>query len=218
MGLTASTDYPPFSLTEPRFDQSTFEGRVRHFREVTDWKTLLTTEAELNQSLELLDMFKNGVLHVCVAAAILMLLCTGKLPPNVSTAELWHARKIKEAIIHPDFNKPIPIYARMYVCVCTCARGRGCGCGVACSLTRPRSAFTPANIPICGLLLWPTNHPGIIIGGQIINQVCAACVRAMCVPLTVYHPQTYNVVVNYGNRSASGEMSNALLAGGVSSM
>ena len=90
----------------------------------------------------------------------------------MTDAELWEARKIKESIIHPDFNVPIPWYARM-------------------------SAFTPANIPICGLLLWPTNNPVVIVGGQLINQ-------------------TYNVICNYGNRSASGDMSTSLLVGGLS--
>ena len=59
------------------------------------------------------------------------------------------------------------------------------------------SAFAPANIPICALLLWPTNNTAFIITAQIINQ-------------------TYNVICNYSNRSASGEISNSLLAGGRS--
>jgi hypothetical protein len=98
------------------------------------------------------------------------LFCLGTLPQGVTDEQLWQARKVKESIIHPDFNKPIPAIGRM-------------------------SMFAPANIPICTLLIWPTNNPAIIIGGQVINQ-------------------TYNVICNYSNRSASGEMSNSLLAAG----
>ena len=113
----------------------------------------------------------NHVRIHCSTAYLTQQPFLGSLPAGTTDADLWHARKIKEAIIHPDFNKPIPAIARM-------------------------ASFAPASVPICALLLWPTNNSAFIIGAQIINQ-------------------TYNVTVNYGNRSASGEMSNSLLAGGM---
>ena len=57
-----SNGTPPFSLTAPRFDQSTYLGRIRHFVEVTDCRTLLTTEKELQSALDLLDKYKTGLL------------------------------------------------------------------------------------------------------------------------------------------------------------
>lgn len=66
MGLTASTEIPPFSLTQPKYDQTTFDGRVRHFREITDWRTLFTTSEQLQDSLTLLDQFKNGLIVGCL--------------------------------------------------------------------------------------------------------------------------------------------------------
>ncbi len=57
------------------------------------------------------------------------------------------------------------------------------------------SAFAPANVAILAILLYPSNHPAIVLGGQVINQ-------------------SYNVLVNYANRSASGAMSTSALVGG----
>ncbi len=50
----------PFSLTGSRHDLATFWGRVRHFRDVTDPRTLLVSDARLYQSLELLAAYKAG--------------------------------------------------------------------------------------------------------------------------------------------------------------
>jgi hypothetical protein len=67
---------------------------------------------------------------------------SGTVPPSVTNDELWQARKIKESIIHPDFNTPIPAIGRM-------------------------SAFVPTNIPICAILIWPTNNHRFILGWWI---------------------------------------------------
>ena len=61
-GVLSSNAPPPFSLTAPRFDQSTYLGRIRHFQEITDFRTLLTSDEELQSALDLLDKFKTGVL------------------------------------------------------------------------------------------------------------------------------------------------------------
>ena len=60
MGQTLSQPPPPFSLTAPRYDQSTFLGRVRHFQEVTDPRSLLVSDDELANALNLLELYKKG--------------------------------------------------------------------------------------------------------------------------------------------------------------
>lgn len=85
-----STAPPPFSLTTPRFDQSKFIERARHFFEVTDPRTLLTTEAELATATGLLQQFKDK----CV-------------PAGTTDAQLWKARAIRESMVHPDTGEVI---------------------------------------------------------------------------------------------------------------
>nr|XP_033809500.1 sideroflexin-5 isoform X2 [Geotrypetes seraphini] len=85
--MTDSTEYPSFQLGKPRFKQTTFNGRFRHFLDIIDPRTLFITESHLKEAIQLLEDFKNGM-----------------LPPGVSD---------KEAIIHPDTNEKIFMPFRM---------------------------------------------------------------------------------------------------------
>ncbi|XP_062578380.1 sideroflexin-5-like [Saccostrea cucullata] len=91
-----SDAYPPFKLGKPRYDQSTFDGRLRHFFDVIDPRTLFTSKEELQRSIKLLDDFAKN-----------------RLPPNVTNKELWEAQKIKQAIIHPDTGEKVFMPFRM---------------------------------------------------------------------------------------------------------
>lgn len=94
--VNAENAYPPFQLGKPRFDQGTFRGRLRHFLDVIDPRTLFTSKAQLEYSIKLLEDYKNGT-----------------LPPGVTDKELWEAQKIKQAIIHPDTGEKIFMPFRM---------------------------------------------------------------------------------------------------------
>ncbi|XP_041371145.1 sideroflexin-5-like isoform X2 [Gigantopelta aegis] len=94
--MATQQEYPPFSLDKPRFDQSTFSGRLKHFLNVIDPRTLLTTQSQLEAAIKLLDDYKAGT-----------------VPPGVSDAQLWEALKIKQSIIHPDTGKKIFMPFRM---------------------------------------------------------------------------------------------------------
>ncbi|KAL2098765.1 hypothetical protein ACEWY4_005245 [Coilia grayii] len=94
--MPLSEEYPPFRLGESRFNQSTFYGRLRHFLNVIDPRTLFVSESELNASVRMLEQFKNGT-----------------LPPGVTDAQLWKSQKIKQAIIHPDTGEKIFMPFRM---------------------------------------------------------------------------------------------------------
>ncbi|KAL5021405.1 hypothetical protein ScPMuIL_000560 [Solemya velum] len=89
-------EYPEFKLNKSRFDQSNFQGRLRHFLDVIDPRTLLTTEAKLQRCIKLLEDFQHG-----------------SLPPGISNKELWEAQKVKQAIIHPDTGEKIYMPFRM---------------------------------------------------------------------------------------------------------
>jgi tricarboxylate carrier len=92
----ASQAYPPFQLNKSRFDQSTFSGRLRHFLDVIDPRTLFTSSKELEGAITLLDDYRNG-----------------RLPTGVTDERLWRAQKIKQAIIHPDTGEKVIMPFRM---------------------------------------------------------------------------------------------------------
>ncbi|KAF7669593.1 hypothetical protein LDENG_00176810 [Lucifuga dentata] len=87
---------PAFQLGIPRYDQGSFLGRLRHFVDIIDPRTLFVSEKRLKECLMLLDDYKRGI-----------------LPPGVSDLQLWEAQKIKQAIIHPDTGEKIFMPFRM---------------------------------------------------------------------------------------------------------
>merc|ERR1712137_42628 len=82
---------PEFSLTEPRYDQNTLVGRVKHFYSITDVRSLFISKVTLQNSQSLLGQYKNG-----------------SLPPGVTSEQLWNARRVVESVVHPVTGEPIP--------------------------------------------------------------------------------------------------------------
>uniref|UniRef100_A0A674P7A6 Sidoreflexin n=1 Tax=Takifugu rubripes TaxID=31033 RepID=A0A674P7A6_TAKRU len=76
--------------------QGSFLGRLRHFVDIIDPRTLFVSEKQLKDCIQLLDDYKHGT-----------------LPPGVSSHQLWEAQKIKQAIIHPDTGEKIFMPFRM---------------------------------------------------------------------------------------------------------
>ncbi|XP_063046494.1 sideroflexin-5-like [Engraulis encrasicolus] len=94
--MAESAACPPFQLGRPRYDQSTFLGRLKHFIDIIDPSTLFVSESRLNECVKLLDDFKSG-----------------RLSPGVTDSQLWEAQKVKQAIIHPDTGEKIFMPFRM---------------------------------------------------------------------------------------------------------
>uniref|UniRef100_A0A8C0DGG5 Sideroflexin 5 n=1 Tax=Balaenoptera musculus TaxID=9771 RepID=A0A8C0DGG5_BALMU len=92
----ASADAPPFQLGKPRFQQTSFYGRFRHFLDIIDPRTLFVTERRLREAVQLLEDYKHGTLR-----------------PGITNEQLWSAQKIKQAILHPDTNEKIFMPFRM---------------------------------------------------------------------------------------------------------
>ena len=49
---------PKLDLSRPRYDQSTFAGRARHFFETTDPRNLLASHAQLETAATLVKQYK----------------------------------------------------------------------------------------------------------------------------------------------------------------
>jgi len=85
-------------LNAPRHDQSTFWGRLRYFLEVTDVRTLFTSNSEVEHAQQLIADYR----------------ARGQPPVSKEQAEaLWQARKVVSAIIHPDSGEKIPVPFRL---------------------------------------------------------------------------------------------------------
>ena len=141
------TNVPPFDPHGSRYDMQTYGGRCLHFFSVIgDLSTLATTHAQLERYREQLS--RAG----------------GEESPT--DAELWRARQVLMAVVHPQTGEVIPAVLRF-------------------------SFFAPANLVICAGLL----SPGATLARTGFFQ---------------WLNQTYNVAVNYANRS-SGDVSPATL-------
>ncbi|XP_064304878.1 sideroflexin-5 isoform X4 [Phalacrocorax carbo] len=60
--MAEPADYPPFQLGKPRFEQTSFYGRFRHFLDIIDPRTLFVTESRLKEAVQLLEDYKHGTL------------------------------------------------------------------------------------------------------------------------------------------------------------
>eukprot|EP01121_Diplochlamys_sp_Union-15-3_P006111 TRINITY_DN16622_c0_g1_i2.p1 TRINITY_DN16622_c0_g1~~TRINITY_DN16622_c0_g1_i2.p1 ORF type:complete len:322 (+),score=38.33 TRINITY_DN16622_c0_g1_i2:52-1017(+) len=88
-----------FDLSINRYDQNTFKGRLFHFLNVIDPRTLFPKfffGLSLNESQLLLKQYENKT-----------------LPLGVTKEKLLLAKKIKESAIHPDTGEKIPMPFRM---------------------------------------------------------------------------------------------------------
>lgn len=127
---------PPFALNTECYDQNTYIGRLRRCFNVVDPTTLFVSSSQLNESIQLLKDFEAGK----------------QLSPDISDEELWRAKKIKDAIIHPDTGEKILMPFRM-------------------------SGYVPfGTISVIGMLL-PGASVGQVVFWQALNQTHNACVN-----------------------------------------
>ncbi|TPX74983.1 hypothetical protein CcCBS67573_g03756 [Chytriomyces confervae] len=82
-------------LSKPRYDQSTYMGRLRHFSELTDPRNLLTTESQLVAAKKLIEDYKMG------KAA------------DVDPESVWKAKKLVDSTFHSDTGEKILLPFRM---------------------------------------------------------------------------------------------------------
>lgn len=88
--LRLTQEVPAFSRDEPRYDMTTFTGRMLHFYSMNDPRTLLFTDAEAKAAERLLQLHEKG-----------------EVPDGTTDADLWHARRVLESALHPDTGEPI---------------------------------------------------------------------------------------------------------------
>ena len=126
---------PKFDPRRPYHDPSTYGGRVKNALGLIDARLLLVTDEELQRSQRLLRDYDRSALEA-----------------SASDADLWHARRIVDGIIHPVTGEKILIVGRM-------------------------SAFVLVNLPVAaGMLIHGPTSPLAAVFWQWVNQsVNVAC-------------------------------------------
>ncbi|XP_031568856.1 sideroflexin-1-like [Actinia tenebrosa] len=84
------------NLDKPRYDQSTYWGRAKHFFTVTDPRNLFHAESELDRMKQLLIKYRRG-----------------EEPAGTTDEEIWRAKKIFESAFHPDTGEKMFLPGRM---------------------------------------------------------------------------------------------------------
>uniref|UniRef100_H2ZFE1 Sidoreflexin n=1 Tax=Ciona savignyi TaxID=51511 RepID=H2ZFE1_CIOSA len=83
-------------IDKPRWDQSTFTGRLRHFCSITDPRKALVSESKLENA-------KNTVLAYRAGN------CIG----DTTKDQLWNAKQLYDSAFHPDSGERMTLLGRM---------------------------------------------------------------------------------------------------------
>lgn len=85
------------NLDQPRYDQSTYVGRAKHFFVTTNPLNILASNASLDQAKSIVENYRR----------------TKVLPPNLSEDQLWRAKYLFDSAFHPDTKEKMLFIGRM---------------------------------------------------------------------------------------------------------
>ncbi|XP_076981997.1 sideroflexin-2 isoform X2 [Tamandua tetradactyla] len=89
-------DLSGFNIDAPRWDQCTFLGRVKHFFNITDPRTVLVPEQELDWAKAMVEKSRMGM-----------------VPPGTQVEQLLYAKKLYDSAFHPDTGEKMNVIGRM---------------------------------------------------------------------------------------------------------
>ncbi|CAD5118304.1 DgyrCDS7017 [Dimorphilus gyrociliatus] len=84
------------NLDAPRWDQSSFSGRAKHFFSITNPLNLFASHDELEKAKELVKLYKSR-----------------KEPPGVTADQVWKAKWLYDSAFHPDTGEKMFLPGRM---------------------------------------------------------------------------------------------------------
>ncbi|XP_032889931.1 sideroflexin-2 isoform X2 [Amblyraja radiata] len=89
-------DLSKFNIDAPRWNQSTFMGRLKHFFNITDPRTVGVSNANLDKAKDLVDRCRAGTLL-----------------PGTTKEQLLYAKKLYDSAFHPDSGDRMNLIGRM---------------------------------------------------------------------------------------------------------
>ncbi|CAD5205772.1 unnamed protein product [Bursaphelenchus okinawaensis] len=84
-------------LTKPRWDQNSFDGRLKHFFTITNPLNLFTSESRLNDCKKIVDQYVK----------------LKYVEPNTTLDELWRAKNLYDSAYHPTTGEKMFVLGRM---------------------------------------------------------------------------------------------------------
>lgn len=83
-------------LDKPLWDLNTFTGRLYHYAWVTDPRSCLVSDKQLDDAESLVKQYKKG-----------------QEPPGTTVEQVIYAKKLYESAFHPDTGEKQNIFGRM---------------------------------------------------------------------------------------------------------
>eukprot|EP01035_Chromulina_nebulosa_P017898 gene17898-23515_t len=90
---------PDIDIESPRYDQSTFVGRAKHFFITTNPLNVLATDEQLDKAKDIVTAYRKGKLD--------------KLYPSITVDELWNAKNLYDSAFHCQTGEKLFILGRM---------------------------------------------------------------------------------------------------------
>jgi len=91
-----SKRFGSFNIDEPRWDQSTFTGRLKHFANVTDPRLVVVPNKRYEEAKKLVQQYRIG-----------------SEPPGTTQDQLFYAQKLYQSAFHPDTGDLQNVVGRM---------------------------------------------------------------------------------------------------------
>lgn len=85
-----------FDITKPRWDQSTFMGRLKHFLSITDPRLCVASKRDLEDAKLLVTDFQRGM-----------------IPQGTTIEQIWRAKHLYDSAYHPDSGQLMNVFGRM---------------------------------------------------------------------------------------------------------
>lgn len=93
---TTNVNVKKINIEKPRWDQSSFGGRFKHFAAVTDTKKAFASNRRLNAAQEMVKAHRAG-----------------RTPPGTTVEQLWYSKQLYDSAFHPDTGKKMNLLGRM---------------------------------------------------------------------------------------------------------